>query len=142
MALLESDESIRHLLISATSIGLVGLSDKPHRDSYQVARFLKEHGYTIIPVNPQLTSVLGLPAYANLQSTLHVVDIVDIFRQPKYTAVIVQSAIVAKAKAVWFQFDTYHAPSAARSLAAGLDVVADRCIMVEYVQLMAEDSHI
>jgi uncharacterized protein len=141
MPLLESDESIRRLLINATSIAVVGLSDKSYRDSHQVARFLGEHGYTIIPVNPQVTSVFGLPAYANLESIGYPADIVNIFRQPKHASAIVQAAIATKAKAVWFQFKTYDAQSAMKALAAGLDVVAERCIMVEYSRLMAEDLH-
>lgn len=125
-------EEIRQLLASARTIAIVGLSDKPERDSFRVARYLQERGYRIIPVNPNLAEVLGQRAYARLRDVPGPVDIVDIFRKPDAVPEIVEDAIAIGAKAIWMQEGIAHNAAADRARAAGLHVVMSRCIMKEH----------
>lgn len=136
MPTLESDEEIRTLLSGARTIAVVGMSDKPHRDSYQVGRYLHSQGYAIIPVNPALREVLGIPALPDLDSIGFEVDIVDIFRRAEHVPEVVDAAVRCGAHAVWMQFGAAHAGAAARAVAAGLCVVTDRCIMVDHQRLL------
>lgn len=136
MPTLESDEDIRKLLSGARTIAVVGMSAKPYRDSYQVGAYLHNQGYTIIPVNPGLREVLGVPALPDLDSIGFEVDIVDIFRRAEYVPEIVEAAVRCRARAVWMQFGVTHAGAAARAAAAGLGVVTDRCIMVDHRRLL------
>src|ERR1700722_648918 len=88
-----SPEEVRQLLSTARTVAVVGLSDKPDRDSYHVAAYLQQHGYRIIPVNPAVASVLGEKAYGRLEDVPEKIDIVDIFRRPDAVPPIVESAI-------------------------------------------------
>jgi len=105
---------------------VVGLSDKPDRDSYQVAAYLQERGYRIIPVNPAVREVLGEKAYARLQDVPEPIDVVDVFRKPEAVPEIVDAAIAAGAKAVWLQEGVIHNAAAEKARAAGLQVVQNR----------------
>lgn len=125
-------EEIRRLLENARTIAVVGLSDKPERDSFRVAAYLKAHGYRIIPVNPNVTEVLGERAYATLREVPGPVDIVDIFRKPEAVPAIVEDAIGLGAKAVWMQEGIAHNAAADRARAAGLAVVMNKCILKEH----------
>lgn len=136
MPRLESDNEIRTLLTTSRIIAVVGLSDNPDRDSYGVARALIRDGYTIIPVNPALTTALGLRAFPDLESIGHPVDIVDIFRRPEHVPAIVESAIRTGARAVWMQLGTANEEAARTASEAGLQVVTDRCIKVEVHRLL------
>ena len=91
---------IKEILENSKTIAVVGLSDKPERDSYRVAKYLKDHGYTIIPVNPAKTEILGEKSYSDLSSIPSRVDIVDIFRNIEAVPRIVDEAIKVKAKVV------------------------------------------
>jgi len=128
-----SDAEIGEILDSARTIAVVGLSDKPDRDSYRVARYLQEHGYVVIPVNPVLTEVMGTRCYPDLASIPRdvTIDIVDIFRKPEFVPAIVDAAIARGAKVVWMQLGLAHNAAAETARAAGLRVVMDRCIKVE-----------
>jgi len=137
MAILTTDTDIASLLRRSRTIAVVGLSGSPHRDSHRVALYLQQQGYLIIPVNPTLPEVLGQPAYPDLESIGHAVDIVDIFRRPGYVPAIAADAIRTGAHALWMQFDTVDIQAAERASGAGLDVVVDRCIMVEHRRLVA-----
>ena len=137
-SLLQDDSSLRILLTSARRIAVVGLSDKPHRDSAHVARYLVEQGYVVLPVNPMLASWRGLEAYPDLDSVPGPVDIVDIFRRPFFVPSIVDAAIRIGARAVWMQLGVIHAPAAAHAAEAGLKVVMDRCILIEHRRLMGQ----
>jgi len=97
---------------------------------------MKEHGYTILPVNPNVSSVFGIPSSPDLESITGTVDIVNIFRRSEYVADIVASAIKIKAKAVWMQLGVIDESAAETAAAAGLRVVMDRCILVEYRRLV------
>jgi uncharacterized protein len=125
-------EQIRDLLRDAHTIAVIGLSDKPDRDSHRVARYLQSQGYRIIPVNPAVAEVLGEKSYPSLKDVPGPVNIVDIFRKPEAIPAIVDEAIAKGARAVWMQLGLAHEPAAAKARAAGLQVVMDKCIMVEH----------
>jgi hypothetical protein len=125
-------DEIRQLLATARTIAIVGLSDKPERDSFRVAQYLKAHGYRIIPVNPNVPEVLGERAYASLRDVPVPVDIVDIFRKPEAVPGIVEDAIAIGARAIWMQEGIAHNAAADRARAAGLQVVMNKCMMKEH----------
>lgn len=132
-----SENEIRDLLQQPRTIAVVGLSDKPYRDSNGVARLMQRLGHRIIPVNPRLSApVLGEQPYASLRDVEVPVDIVDIFRRSEYVPEIVEDAIVIGAKVVWMQLGVIHKEAAARAKAAGLGVVMDRCLAIEYRRLI------
>lgn len=119
-----SIQTILHL----KTIAVVGISDNPEKPSNFVAKFLEKHGYTIIPVNPNLTEWDGKKCYPDLLSIPVKVDIVDIFRRPEAIPPIVDEAIAIKAKVVWMQEGIVNEEAAAKARDAGLEVVMDRCL--------------
>jgi len=125
-------EEVRQLLATARTVAVVGLSDKPERDSYRVAAYLQQAGYRVIPVNPNLTTVLGERAYPHLRAIPERVDVVDIFRKPEAVPEIVEDAIAIGARAVWMQDGIVHNAAAERARAAGLVVVMNKCMMREH----------
>ena len=125
---------ISKILKETRTIAVVGLSPKGARPSHQVAQYLIEQGYTIFPVNPGQDSILGLSCYPDLQSVPAQIDVIDIFRNPKYVPGIVDSAIEIGAKVVWMQLGIVHEDAAAKARSAGLIVVMDRCIKVDHQQ--------
>ena len=127
-----ASEEIRQILRTATVIAVVGLSDKPERDSYRVAAYLQSHGYTMVPVNPNVAAVLGERAYPDLAALPVRPDIVDIFRKSEAVPDIVEHAIAIGAKVIWMQEGIVHNVAAARARAVGLQVVMNRCIMKEH----------
>lgn len=131
------DDEIREILESSKTIAVVGLSDKPERDSYRVAEYLKGQGYTIIPVNPARTEILGEKSYADLASVPVPVDIVDIFRNIDAVPGIVEEAIRIKAKVVWMQLGLAHNASAKKAAEAGLVAVQSKCLKIEHQKLTA-----
>jgi predicted CoA-binding protein len=134
---LTRDEDIAELLMSARTIAMVGASDRPDRPSYGVMRFLQDHGYRVLPVNPQITGehVLGEFVWDELAQIGIPIDIVDIFRRPEAAGDAVDQAILAGAKAVWMQLGVINHDAAARAEAAGLKVVMDRCPKIEITRL-------
>lgn len=127
--------TIARLLRASRTIAVVGLSSDPARPSYGVARSMQQHGYRIIPVNPHETQVLGETAYADLTSIPEPVDLVNIFRRPSEILAHVREAIAIGAPAIWLQLGVTNDQAIAEAVAAGLEVVADRCIAVEYRNL-------
>jgi predicted CoA-binding protein len=123
-------------LRAAKTIAVVGLSGRLFRPSHGVAEYLQRAGYRVIPVNPRETEVLGEKAYPDLASVPLPVDIVDIFRRSEYVPEIVEEAIRIGAKTVWMQEGVIHEDAARRALAAGLEVVMDRCILKEHRRLL------
>lgn len=117
------------------TIAVVGLSPEPSRPSYQVAQYLQDQGYRIIPVNPKCQEILGQRCYPNLRAIPEPVDIVDIFRQVEAIPGIVDEAIAIGAKVVWMQLGLEHPEAAARARQAGLQVVMNRCLKVEHARL-------
>ena len=123
---------IHQILGTAKTIAVVGLSDKPGRDSHRVAAYLQQAGYRILPVNPNLAEVLGERAWASLRDIPIPVDVVDIFRRPDAVPEIVADAIAIGAKVVWMQDGIVHNAAADRARAAGLQVVMSRCLLREH----------
>lgn len=129
------NSDIESILKNSKVVAIVGLSDKPYRDSHRVARFLQERNYKIIPVNPNLQEVLGEKCYPSLLDIPEPVDIVDIFRRPEHVDEIVQQAIKIGAKVVWMQLGVVNPSAAQKALDAGLQVVMNRCIKIEAMNL-------
>jgi len=131
------DSELRELLGEARTIAVVGLSDKPDRDSNEVARYLQAQGYRIVPVNPMLTEVLGERSYPSLTAIPPElkVDIVDIFRRSDQVPPIVDEAIARRDPVVWMQLGVEHPAAAAKARAAGLTVLENLCIMVQHRRL-------
>jgi predicted CoA-binding protein len=135
--MLTRDEDIAQLLANARTIAVVGASDRPSRPSYGVMKFLQDHGYRVLPVNPQIAGehVLGEFVWSELAQIGIPVDIVDIFRRPAAAGDAVDQAIFAGAKAVWMQIGVINEDAAERAEAAGLKVVMDRCTKLEILRL-------
>ncbi len=128
----EINAHIPDILKKYRHIAIVGISDKPYRDSYIVAAFMKARGYRIFPVNPNITEVLGEKAYPSLLDIPYPIELVDIFRRPEFVEEIVDQAIQIGAKAVWMQLGVVNPAAAQKALAAGLEVVMDHCWKIEY----------
>jgi uncharacterized protein len=126
---------ISEILHSARTIAVVGLSGKRFRPSYGVAEYMKKAGYRIIPVNPQLSEVLGEKCYPDLDSVPEPIDIVDIFRRAEFVPEIVEAAIRKGAKAIWMQEGVVHEDAARKAEEAGITVVMDRCILKDHRRL-------
>ncbi|MBE3587674.1 MAG: CoA-binding protein [Thermoanaerobacteraceae bacterium] len=136
-----ADQVLKDLLSNSRRIAVVGLSNKPERDSYRVAAYLKEQGYEIIPVNPTIQEVLGEKAYPDLSSIPHPVDIVDVFRRPSEVPEIIEAARQLNPQPViWLQLGVIHQEAAEQARSRGLTVVMDRCLMVEHRRLLGGDS--
>jgi len=129
------DDGIRQLIADARTIAVVGASPKPFRDSGAIAEYLSRQGYTVYPVNPKYTEILGMPCYPNLRSIPEPVDIVDVFRNPDDLDGVIEDAIFSNAKSVWLQLNVVNEPAARKAEAAGLRVVMDKCIAVEHRRL-------
>jgi uncharacterized protein len=135
-----SDAEIIEILRTPKVVAVIGISDKTDRDSYQVARYLLDQGYRVIPVNPMLETVLGLRCYPSLRDVPERVDIVDIFRRSEAVPEIVDEAIDVGAKVVWMQLGVVHEEAAAKAEKAGLKVVMDRCIKRDHSRLLDSGS--
>ncbi|RJP15641.1 MAG: CoA-binding protein [Candidatus Abyssobacteria bacterium SURF_5] len=131
------DEKIKEILRSAKSVAVVGLSPNPARDSHEVAQYLQEQGYRIIPVNPAADKILGEKSYPDLVSIPEPVDVVDIFRRPEHVPAIVEEAIRIGAKTIWMQLGVVNEEAAKRAADAGLAVVMDRCMLREHRRLFS-----
>jgi predicted CoA-binding protein len=134
---LTDDQDIRAVLQEARTIALVGASDRPDRPSYGVMKRLQDHGYRVIPVNPQITGehVHGEFVFRELGQLGDPIDIVDIFRRSDAVGDVVDAAIAMGAKAIWMQLGVANEAAAARAEAAGLKVVMDRCPAIEIPRL-------
>lgn len=118
------------------TIAVVGLSDKPDRESFVVAKYLQDQGYRIVPVNPNVKEVLGETSYARLEDIPFKIDIVDIFRRPENVPEIVDSAVRIGARVVWMQEGIVHAAAAGKAEDAGITVVMDKCMMKEHRKIL------
>ncbi len=127
-----STEEIKRILSENKTIAVVGLSPKWNRPSHFAAKYMKEHGYKIIPVNPGYDEILGEKCYKTLLDIPEHVDIVDIFRRSKDVPPIVDDAIRIGAKVVWMQLTVVNEEAAQKAREAGLEVVMDRCVKIEY----------
>ncbi len=131
-----SDKLLHDSLSNSKTIAVVGLSDKPHRASHQVARYLLDQGYTVIPVNPTLSRVLGQAAYASLADVPVKVDMVDCFRRSEEMPSLAEQAVAIGADVLWMQLGVVSDEAAAIASEAGLKVVMDRCTKIEHARLI------
>lgn len=125
-------DPIEQVLREHQVIAVVGVSNNPARPSYDVAKYLHERGYKIIPVNPMLTEFLGEKSYPDVLSIPEPVDVVDIFRNPEAVPEIVEQAIAKRAKVVWMQPGAENLEAAQRAMDAGLQVIVGVCMMKEH----------
>lgn len=139
MATLAPADTMPHILNHCRTIAVVGLSDQPHRPSFDVARYMQAQGYRIIPVNPNVAEVLGEKAYASLtEAAKHEkIELVNCFRNSPDIPPLVDEAIAIGAQAVWMQLGIANPGAAAKAQAAGLLVVQDHCIKIDHRVLMS-----
>ena len=127
--------TLRRILREIRTVAVVGLSAEWHRPSNFVAKYLQQHGYRVIPVNPRYTEVLGERCYANLTDIAEPVDMVDVFRRSDDVLPIAQAAVRIGAKCLWQQIGVINRDADAFASAAGLDSVMDRCVKIEHARL-------
>ena len=130
-------DEISELLCGCRTIAVVGCSPKEHRDSHRVARYLIEQGYDVIPVNPGQEQLLGRRCYRRVSEIPVKVDIVNCFVSPSRIPPVAEEAVAAGAKALWMQVGVVHNEAAAQAREAGMQVVMNKCIMVEDKKLRA-----
>lgn len=135
---MNSPEVIHEILASPKTIAVVGLSDNPSRASFGVSQYMQRHGYRIIPVNPAVESVLGEKSYASLADLPVKPDVVNVFRLPKFVPAIVDEVIRLGIPYLWLQLDIVHPEAIAKAEAAGVKVIADRCILIEHRRMASE----
>lgn len=133
--IVDDDTGLRRILLACPVIAVVGLSPKPDRPSHVVAKYLLERGFDIVPVHPLATEILGRKCYPDLASIPRPVDMVDVFRKPEDVMPTADEAIRIGAKCLWLQLGVINPEAAARAADAGLDVVMDRCVKIEYERL-------
>ena len=127
---------IKQILTTYKNIAVVGLSADADKPSHEVAAYLQQAGFRIIPVNPACQEILGEKCYPTLAEVPLEVEIVDVFRRSEFLPEIVEQAIAKGAKVVWMQEGVVNEAAAARAEAAGLAVVMDRCLLKEHVRLV------
>lgn len=127
-------DPIQEILEQSKTVAVVGLSGKPTRPSYQVAEYLQENGYKIIPVNPNESQILGEPCYPDLLSVPDQVDVVQVFRTPAAVPELVEQAIKKKAKVIWMQPGAENYDAADQAESAGLKAVVGMCMRVQHKQ--------
>jgi predicted CoA-binding protein len=127
--------TLRRILRESHVIAVVGLSADWYRPSYFAAKYMQEHGYRVIPVNPKYDSILGEKCYRSLRDISERVDIVDIFRKSEDVMPIADDAIAIRAKVLWQQIGVRNESAAAKARAAGMEAVLDRCVKIEHGRL-------
>jgi hypothetical protein len=128
--------SLRRILATAKTIAVVGLSADWFRPSYFAAKYLKEHGYRIVPVNPRYDTILGERCWKSLRDIPDQVDVVDVFRRTEDVGPIADEAIAIGAKVLWQQLGVKNGDAARRAEAAGLESVMDRCMKIEHARIL------
>jgi uncharacterized protein len=127
--------TLRRILKESRVLAVVGLSAQWHRPSYFAAKYMLEHGYRVIPVNPQYPEVLGQKCYPSLLDIPEKVDLVDVFRKTADVLPAARDAIAIGAKVFWQQLGVVNEEAAALAREAGLDSVMDRCVKIEHARL-------
>ena len=128
------------LLRNLKTLVVVGLSGDPDRTSHRVSRYMQEHGYRIVPVNPQESEVLGEKSYARLADVPDPIDLVDVFRRSEFCPDIAREAVAAGAKALWLQEGVVSAEARAIAEAAGMPYVEDACVMAVHRREIGSES--
>ena len=127
--------TLRRILNTYKRVAMVGLSADWWRPSFFAAKYLLEHGFEVIPVNPKYEEILGQKCYPDLQSIPTPVDIVDLFQKAERVPIFVGAAIEIGAKVVWMQLGIVNEEAAQKARDAGLEVVMDRCMKIEYARI-------
>ena len=127
---------IRRILGTNTVIAVIGLSANWWRPSFFAAKYLKDHGYRIIPVNPNYDEILGEKCYAKAEDIPEPVDVVDVFQRSIVTPPIAKSAVQIKARVLWLQLGVVNSEAASIATQGGLEVVMDRCMKIEHGRLL------
>lgn len=133
---MDSDQTLKEILLSTKTIASVGLSSNPGKVSFGVGAYLIEQGYQVFPVNPITDEILGEKAYPDLESIPEKIDVVQVFRRPEDVPSVVDAAIKAGAKVVWMQLEIVNEEAAQTARDAGLQVVMDHCMRVEHMRLI------
>lgn len=133
-ALSEDEEREIQAMLQMERIAIVGLSDNPSRPSFQIASYLLGHGKMVVPVNPSVTSVLGLKSYPSLAEVPGEIDLVNVFRRAEHCADVTRDAISIGAKGVWLQAGIQSEESRKLARQAGIYYIENRCIMVEHMR--------
>jgi len=136
MAIVDDIAGLRRILVRSRTIAVVGLSPSWYRPSYFAAKYMQEHGYRIIPVNPGCDEILGERCYPSLTAIPEPVDIVDAFRRPGELPALAREAVAKRAKVLWMQLGIRNDDAARLASEAGLDVVMDRCVKIEHARIM------
>jgi predicted CoA-binding protein len=136
---MNSDREMKDILQSAKTIASVGVSGNPEKESNEVAAYLQEQGYRVIPVNPTATEILGEKAYPNLESVPEKIDVVQVFRKPEDVPPVVEDAIKVGAKVVWMQVGIVNEEAARKAREAGLQVVMDACMRMTHRRLIGSN---
>jgi len=129
------DATLAALFDRVRTIAVVGLSPAEKRPSFRVAKAMQHYGFRIVPVRPLVESVLGETAYARLEDIPFPVDLVDVFRASEHVPAIVEACLALNLPALWLQEGVLHDEACAHAAAAGKTVVADRCLLKEYIRL-------
>jgi predicted CoA-binding protein len=127
------------ILSEATTIAVVGLSPNPARPSHDVAKYLQEAGYRVLPVRPGIEQILGEAAHPDLRSAFDAagpIDIVNVFRRPEHVPALLPDLLAIRPRLVWMQVGVEHPATAAALEQAGIPVVMNRCLMVEHSYLV------
>ena len=131
-------QELRRILGTCRTLAVVGLSPQWHRPSFFAAKYMQEHGYRIVPINPSAPEILGARSYPSVTAAAEAgerIDMVDCFRKSADIPPIAQEAVAIGAKCLWLQIGVIDETSAARAREAGLDVVMDRCVKIEHARL-------
>ena len=136
MTVVDDIAGIRRILTQARVIAVVGLSANWYRPSYFAAKYMQDHGYRIVPVNPGYASVLGETCYPNIAAIPDDVDIVDCFRKAQEMPALAREAAAKGAKVLWMQLGIRSDEAASIAGDAGLEVVMDRCVKIEHARIM------
>lgn len=130
-----SNKEIRDILEESRTIAIVGLSGNWFRPSYFAAKYLLDHGYKVIPVNPNYEEILGQPCFPDLTSINEPVDVVDLFQRTENVPKYVDASAKLGAKVLWMQLDIVNEKAATAARDQGMTVVMDRCMKIEYARL-------
>jgi uncharacterized protein len=136
MPIVDDIAGLRGILQRSRTLAVVGLSAQWYRPSYFAAKYMQDHGYRIIPVNPRYDEVLGEKCYADLRAIPGPVDLVDCFRTSADIPPIVDDAIAIGAKVLWMQLGIVNDEAAGRASESGLDVVMNRCVKIEHARIL------
>jgi predicted CoA-binding protein len=136
MAIIDDIAGLRRILTQSRTLAVVGISANWFRPSYFAAKYMQDHGYRIIPVNPNYTEVLGERCYPDLAAIPEPVDIVDCFRKPGEMVPLAREAVAKGAKILWMQLGIRNDEAAAIAGEAGLDVVMNHCVKIEHARIL------